>query len=96
MNQDRLLKVVLSPIVTEKTSNMVVDRQYAFKVLLDATKLEIKQAIQIMFSVKVDQVRVLIQKPEKTRKGFTKRYKKAYVRLAEGHAIQLLDSEVSH
>jgi large subunit ribosomal protein L23 len=95
MNPDRILRVILSPIVTEKTSIIVQHRQYAFKVMLDATKHEIQQAIEMLYKVKVEQVRVLIQKPVQKKKGWTKRCKKAYVKLREGQAIQLLDSEKS-
>ena len=91
MNQDRLLQVILAPIVTEKTANMTADRRYAFKVQLSATKREIKHAIELLFSVKVDDVRVVRSKAVKTRSGFSKQKKKAYVKLKEGHAIQLGD-----
>lgn len=92
MNKERLMQVLLSPVVSEK-STIVADaaRQYAFQVAPSATKPEIRKAVELMFDVKVEQVRVV------NIKGKTKRFgqvmgrrngaRKAYVKLAEGHDI---------
>lgn len=92
MNQERLFKVLLGPQVTEKaalaaeSANTVV-----FKVAVDSTKLEVKAAIEKLFNVNVEGVRILNVKgkTKRTRYGLGKRndWKKAYVRLAEGQDI---------
>mgnify|MGYP006305807455 CR=1 FL=1 len=92
MNKERLMKVLLSPVVSEKAS-LVADqsRQFAFKVLPDATKPEIGKAVELMFDVKVDQVRVARVKGKSKRfgavRGRRSDWKKAYVRLQPGHDI---------
>lgn len=92
MNQERLLKILLSPHVTSKAyeaadkSNHVV-----FKVATDAKKLEIKQAVETLFEVKVDAVKTVNVKGKARRfgriEGRTKDWKKAYVKLAKGYDI---------
>lgn len=92
MNKERLMKVIVSPIVTEK-SQMVADKyhQIAFKVVRDANKAEIKAAVELLFKVKVDNVQVLNMKGKEKRfsgaLGRRNHWKKAYVLLAEGHDI---------
>jgi len=92
MNKERLMQVLVSPLVSEK-SHLLADanRQYSFEVLGDASKPEIRAAVEMLFDVKVEQVRVV------NTKGKTKRFqrymgrqsdvRKAYVRLAEGQEI---------
>lgn len=98
MNQERLLKVLLGPLVSEKSARLADEsQQFVFKVLPDATKLEIKKAVEQMFSVNVKAVRVV------NVKGKTKRFgrmlgrrndwKKAYVRVQEGQEIDLMGAE---
>ena len=92
MSRERLMSVLVAPHVTEKTSLMLQDRnQYAFRVRRDATRVEVRQAVELMFDVKVERVNV-VNEPGKTRKfgrtsGRTQDWKKAYVRLAEGQSI---------
>lgn len=92
MNQERLLQVVLAPHISEK-STLVADesRQHVFKVLPDATKTEIKQAVEQLFEVKVAQVRVMNVKGKTKRfgqrDGKRSDWRKAYVTLAEGQDI---------
>ena len=89
---DRLMKVVLAPVVSEK-STFVADknRQYVFRVSDRATKPEIKAAVELMFKIKVDSVTVSNVKGKERRFGRTigrkRSWKKAYVRLAEGQEI---------
>jgi large subunit ribosomal protein L23 len=89
---DRLMKVVLAPVVSEK-STFVADknRQYVFRVADDATKPQIRAAIELMFKTKVEGVTVLNVKGKERRFGRTigrkRSWKKAYVRLAEGQEI---------
>jgi len=85
--------VILAPVITEKSSAVSESNQVVFKVRLDATKPQIKSAIEKLFGVKVLSVNTT------TRKGKTKRFrgvegrqkneKKAIVRLAEGDKIDV-------
>jgi large subunit ribosomal protein L23 len=92
MNQERLMKVLLGPIVSEKAA-LAADAsgQYAFRVAPDATKREIGRAVETLFEVKVDRVQVLNVKGKYKRFGqrLGKRrdWRKAYVRLQPGHDI---------
>jgi large subunit ribosomal protein L23 len=92
MNRERLSTVLVAPHITEKTALAMQNaNQYAFKVRRDANKTEIKQAVELMFEVKVSGVQVA-NEPGKERRfgkriGRTQDWKKAYVRLAEGQAI---------
>jgi len=98
MNRERIYKVLLGPVVSEKAS-LAADagNQVVFKVLPSATKLEIKDAVQALFDVKVEQVRVLNVKGKtrRTRFGIGRRsdWKKAYVRLAQGQDIDFAAAE---
>lgn len=92
MNQERIYKIIVGPQISEK-STMAAEfgNQVVFKVALDANKLEIKKAIEKLFNVKVAQVRVLRMKGKvkQNRFGQVRRsdWKKAYVRLEQGHDI---------
>ena len=92
MSIERLTTVLVAPHVTEKTAlAMQNSNQYAFRVRRDANKTEVKQAVELMFDVKVSSVQV-VNEPGKTRRfgkttGRTQDWKKAYVRLADGQAI---------
>lgn len=92
MNQERIMQVLLAPHISEKTAVLAdSDRQHVFKVLPTATKIEIKQAVESLFNVKVDQVRVLNVKGKTKRfgqrNGKRSDWRKAYVKLAEGQDI---------
>jgi len=92
MNQ-RLLQVILGPVVSEKSTAAGEVGKHVFKVRRDATKSEIKQAVEKIFEVKVDSVRTLVQdgkvKRFGGRIGRRNHWKKAYVSLAEGEKIEL-------
>ena len=98
MNQERLINVLLAPVVSEKSTILTEKQnQFVFRVLKDATKTEIKQAVEKMFDVKVKAVQVAIMKG-KTRtfggiKGRRKDWKKAFVALQEGHDINLVGNK---
>ena len=89
---ERLINVLLAPHITEKTSlAMQNNNSYAFRVLRDSTKPQIKAAVELMFGVKVANVNV-VNETGKTRRfgkslGRTQDLKKAYVRLAPGQTI---------
>ncbi|WP_111643372.1 50S ribosomal protein L23 [Marinimicrobium alkaliphilum] len=98
MNQERVYKVLLGPVVSEKSATAGdAGNQVVFKVLPSATKLEIKTAVQELFDVKVEAVRVLNVKgkTKRTRYGVGKRsdWKKAYVRLEQGQDIDFAVAE---
>ena len=86
------MKILLSPIVSEKSTQMgEQNNQVAFRVLQDATKPEIKAAVELMFKVKVDTVHVLNLKGKAKRYGKTsgrrRDTRKAYVSLSQGQEI---------
>ena len=98
MNQQRLMKVLLGTHVSEKAT-LVADknRQFVFKVLPSATKLEIKSAVEKLFDVKVNAVNVSNVKGKKRKfgqiDGKRKDWKKAYVSLQEGFDINFAGAE---
>jgi len=92
MNSQRLAQVLLSPVVSEKSAMAADnDRRYTFKVMTDATKREIGRAVEVMFDVEVADVRVVNMKGKRKRfgayQGKRKDWRKAYVKLKEGHDI---------
>ncbi len=95
MNQERLCQIILKPVVSEKTT-VAADkhRQIAFQVLPDANKDEIRQAVETLFEVKVRSVQVANMRGKVKRFGRTpgkrQNWKKAYVKLQEGHDIDFL------
>lgn len=95
MSQERLMKVLLAPHVSEKSTMLAEqNRQFVFRVIPDATKPEIKQAVELMFKVKVADVRVSNTKGKVKRFGqmFGRRNgtRKAYVTLQEGFDIDFM------
>ena len=92
MNQERLLQVLVEPLMSEKATR-VADKhnQYLFKVLNDATKPEIRAAVEQLFSVQVVSVRVLNvgarAKAFRGRVGARHAWKKAYITLKGGFSI---------
>jgi large subunit ribosomal protein L23 len=90
--QQRLYTVLLAPIVSEK-STMIAEKheQVAFRVMQDATKTEIKAAVELLFKVQVKAVRVLNQRGKEKRfgrfNGKRADVRKAYVSLAPGQEI---------
>ncbi|MDG1582241.1 50S ribosomal protein L23 [Pseudomonas sp. GOM6] len=97
MNQERVFKVLVGPHISEKASVLADGKsQFVFKVAVDATKLEIKKAVESLFSVKVDEVRTVnVQgKTKRTARGLGKRndWKKAYVSLQPGQDLDFTSS----
>jgi len=92
MNREQLMSVLIAPHVTEKTSlAMQNHNQYTFRVRREATKGDIRKAIELMFDVKVAGVRVVNETGKRRRFGRsigrTQDWKKAYVSLAAGQTI---------
>jgi large subunit ribosomal protein L23 len=92
VNREELMTVLIAPHVTEKSSlAMQNHNQYTFRVRRDATKVDVKKAVQLMFDVQVRAVQI-VNEPGKTRRfggraGRTQDTKKAYVSLAQGQTI---------
>ena len=90
MKQERLMQILLAPHISEKTM-MIAENLVAFKVARDASKPEIKSAVELMFSVKVKAVNVVNVKGKAKRFGATRGrrsdWKKAYVTLEADHQI---------
>ncbi|NNF52420.1 MAG: 50S ribosomal protein L23 [Gammaproteobacteria bacterium] len=98
MNQDYLMTVIEGPHVSEKTTQASEKyNQVVFQVRKDATKEEVKQAVELMFEVKVESVQVLNSRGKLKRTGRSagrrKSTRKAYVRLAEGDDIDFLGAD---
>jgi large subunit ribosomal protein L23 len=91
-DQGRLAQVLVEPIVSEKATSVAEKHnQVLFKVLRDATKPEIKAAVELMFKVEVDAVRTVNQRGKEKRFGRSvgrrDHIKKAYVSLKKGHEL---------
>ncbi len=90
--------VIIRPLITEKALNYRdFHRTYVFEVAINANKKIIKDAVEKLFNVKVEKIRTLIVKPKPRRNirnrrkiGYTKTWKKAYVKLKEGYSIEAL------
>ena len=96
--EERLMSILLGPHVSEKSTTVAEKHnQVVFRVRPDANKHEIRQAVELMFEVKVDDVQVVSQKGKQKRfgqsRGKRSDWKKAYVRLAAGHDIDFLSPE---
>jgi len=97
-SKERLTNVLIAPHVSEKSARIAEQgNQYVFRVRTDATKPEIRAAVEFMFEVKVDVVRVVNQAGKSKRFGRAvgrrSDWKKAYVRLAEGQTIEMAGAE---
>lgn len=95
IQQERLLKVLKAPLVSEKaTNNAEKNNTIVFKVVVDANKVEIANAVEQLFEVKVDSVRTVLVKGKTKRHGAkTGRrsdWKKAYVTLQEGQELDFV------
>ena len=98
MNQERLMSILLAPVVSEKSSRLAeANRQFVFKVMTDASKPEIRKAVELMFDVKVDSVQTSNMRGKvKAHGGSIGRrsdWKKAYETLSEGHDIDFMGTE---
>lgn len=96
MNNDRLMQVILAPIVTEKATEVAErNNQIAFRVAADATKPEIKAAVELLFKVEVDSVQVLNRKGKEKRfgryMGRRRNERKAYVVLKAGQELNFAE-----
>ena len=94
VHQERLMTVIRGPHLSEKSHMAAESNQVVLKVRVDASKKEIRQAVELLFEVEVDNVTVVNVKGKTKRFGQTRGrrndWKKAYVRLAEGSNIETL------
>ena len=95
MNDAKLYNVIRAPLVSEKTARLQeISNQYVFEVATNATKADIKIAVEKLFDVKVESVNVLNVKGKtkafKNRMGRRADWRKAYVKLAEGQSIDVM------
>lgn len=97
MNAERLMTVLLSPVMSEKSANAADQaRQFVFKVAPSATKPEIAAAVEMLFEVEVEKVQVVNTKGKRKRfgavQGRRNDVRKAYVKLKEGHDINFAEA----
>ncbi len=92
IRQERLLTVIRGPHLSEKAHIASESNQVVLKIRRDATKQEVRQAVELLFEVKVDGVQVVNVKGKSKRfqqtKGRRPDWKKAYVKLAEGSSLE--------
>lgn len=98
MNQERLLSVIISPHISEKAT-IISEKynQYVFKIVSNATKAEVKDAIEYYFNTKVKNVRI-VNLPAKVKtfrgtQGKRKAWKKAYVTLQANQKLDLVGAQ---
>ena len=88
-------QVLLAPVVSEKSYSLITDRKYTFKVNKEAHKTQIRQAVEELFDVKVESVNIVKVQPKPKRRGYTRGskpgWKKAIVKLQEGHEIEIFE-----
>jgi large subunit ribosomal protein L23 len=93
MTREAMFNIIRAPVITEKATLLNERNQVVFRVAIDASKPEIKAAVEGLFSVKVAGVNTLVTKGKtkrfKGRPGVRSDVKKAYVQLAEGQSIDL-------
>ena len=85
---ERMSQVIRGMRMTEKSVHVTDWNQWIFEVLRDATRDEVKHAVEKMFDVKVDAVRMINVRGKAKRRGRRNDWSKAYVRLAPGHSIE--------
>jgi len=98
MSNNRLMQVLLAPRVTEKSTRVgEQSNQYVFRVVTDAEKSEVRDAVELLFGVSVESVRIVNVKGKnkafRNRQGKRSDWKKAYVRVQEGQVIDFLGGE---
>jgi large subunit ribosomal protein L23 len=88
-------EVLLAPVVSEKSYSLITDRKYTFRVHRNAHKTQVRQAVEELFGVKVQNVNIVKVQAKPKRRGFTKGtrpgWKKAIVQLREGDSIEIFE-----
>lgn len=98
MNQERLLKIILSPHISEKaTIGLEKRNEYVFRVIQNATKPEVKDAVEFLFNTKVKSVRIVNVRAKKRSfkniSGTKKAWKKAYVSLQSDQKLDIMGAQ---
>lgn len=94
--------VIMRPLITEKAMDLTAEGKYTFEVALDSNKIEIKEAVEKIYNVKVDKVNTVVVKGKKRSgtdrrgkgkrvTGMTSEWKKAYVTLKPGNKIDIYE-----
>ena len=95
--QDEVYNVIIRPVVSERSFDLMNQNKYTFEVAKDANKYQIKDAVEEIFGVKVVRVNTLTVKPKTKRvryvAGKTRSWKKAIVTLAEGDTIEVFGNQ---
>ncbi len=90
-------EIIIRPVVTERSFDLMNDNKYTFEVAKNSNKIEIAKAIEELFEVHVVKVNTLNVKPKPKRvryhKGYTRTWKKAIVTLAEGETIEIFGNQ---
>jgi large subunit ribosomal protein L23 len=88
-------EVLLAPVVSEKSYSLIADRKYSFRVHKDAHKTQVRQAVEELFGVKVENVNIAHVRAKPKRRGIYKGtrpgWKKAIVQLREGDTIEIFE-----
>ena len=88
-------EVLLAPVVSEKSYSLISDRKYTFKVHKDAHKTQVRQAVEELFDVHVENVNILKVQSKPKRRGMIRGtkpgWKKAIVQLREGESIEIFE-----
>jgi large subunit ribosomal protein L23 len=88
-------EVLLAPVVSEKSYSLLADRKYSFKVHKDAHKTQVRQAVEELFGVHVENVNISHVRPKPKRRGAIRGtkpgWKKAIVQLREGDSIEIFE-----
>ena len=88
-------EVLLAPVVSEKSYSLISDRKYTFKVHKDAHKTQVRQAVEELFDVHVENVNILKVQPKPKRRGASigirPGWKKAIVQVREGDTIEIFE-----
>jgi large subunit ribosomal protein L23 len=91
-----LRSILRNPVITEKATILRDANTYTFRVDARANKVQIRQAVESVFEVKVESVRTLTVRPKPKRQGAhqgsTSSWKKAYVKLCSGESIDLIEN----
>ena len=86
-------QILIAPVVSEKSYHMISARQYCFRVHQDAHKLQVRQAVEKQFGVEVESVNIVSVPSKPKRRGASRGHrpgwKKAIVKLREGHSIEI-------
>lgn len=94
---DSAYNVIIRPVVSERSFDLMAQNKYTFEVARDAHKREIADAVEKLFDVHVVKVNTISVKPKPKRvryqMGYTRSWKKAVVTLAEGESIEIFGAQ---